>query len=273
MQEPAADSGLKYTSAPERRGRLMLLVEEQGFCAISELSAALEVSEMTVRRDVLRLTNEGKLRSVHGGVTTLAQGALVGSGDYRDRAGRMAGAKRAIAARAATLVGPGDIVAIDAGTTALELTRQLVRDQPVTVVTQSVPVMAMLLDSPHARMIGLGGELHHETQSLAGPAAISSLANLRVDRLFLAASGITSKGVYCGNDFDAVTKRALIDIADDVVLIADSSKFRSSSMVRVCALTAINRVVMDDGLTAAEQDLLRAAGISLTIVHPERDRT
>ncbi|HVX47186.1 MAG TPA: DeoR/GlpR family DNA-binding transcription regulator, partial [Mycobacteriales bacterium] len=227
-----SDGGLRYGGARARADRLLAQVREQGFCTIAELARQLGVSEMTVRRDVARLAAAGELRAVHGGVSTMAGRVLAEGTDYRERAGSMAAAKRAIAAAAVRLVTDGSTIAIDTGTTALELARLLPEELAVSVVTPSLPVMVELLSHPGVQVHGLGGDLHPVTQSFAGPATVAAIGELRVERLFLAANGIRGTGVYCGNGFDAVVKRALIDIADEVVLLADSSKFQTTAMVR-----------------------------------------
>lgn len=262
----AADQGLRYGGARARADRLLTRVREQGFCSIAELAQELGVSEMTVRRDVARLAATGELRAVHGGVSTAVSRVLAEGTDYRERAGSMAGAKRAIAAAAVRLVTGGSSVAIDTGTTALELARRLPAELPISVVTPSLPVMVALLPHRGARVHGLGGDLHPATQSFAGPATAAAIAELRVERLFLAANGIRGTGVYCGNGFDAVVKRALIDIADEVVLLADSSKFRTTAMVRICPLEAIQHAVVDDGIEPEQERMLTAAGVRVQVV-------
>lgn len=262
MTEPA-QKDLRYTSAPERRERMLELVEEQGFCAMSELSSALSVSEMTIRRDAQRLATEQRLRIVYGGVSVLPQSALLGTGDFRERATRMSDAKRSIACSAASLISSGDTIALDAGTTSLEVARVLPLGLQTTVITHSAPVVAALLDRPDIQMICLGGTLHHETQSFAGLNTTEPLTELRIGRLFLSASSIGSGGVYCGNDFDAVTKRALIAVSDEIVLVSDSSKFRSSASVRVCRLEGLDKAITDGELRESDERMLLEHNIGL----------
>lgn len=255
MKEPA-QIDLRYTSAPARRERILELVIEQGFCTMSELSNTLSVSEMTIRRDAQRLATGQRLRIVHGGVSVLPQSALLGTGDFRERATRMYDAKKGIAGSAANLVYPGDTIALDAGTTSLEVARALSSELQIKVITHSAPVVATLLNHLGTQMVCIGGTLHHETQSFAGPDTTEYLSHLRIGRLFLSASSIDSRGVYCANDFDAVTKRALIAASDEVVLVSDSSKFRSSASVRVCRLERLNKAITDNNLREADERML-----------------
>lgn len=266
------ENELRYTSAPARRGRLQRMVEEQGFCTIAELSKALGVSEMTIRRDVQRQVRDGLLRSVHGGVSAFGQSELMGS-KFSSRAVRSSSQKRAIALAAVGLVPDGGAVGLDSGTTTLELARVWPSERQATVVTNSIPSLLALHDDEQTRVMVLGGELQQRSQSLSGPMSLRSLEDLRLTVMFLAASSLNEKGVYCGNDYDAVTKRALIEIADRVVLLADSSKFSGSAMVRVCGFDAIDAVVIDDGLTGEQEEMFRSHGIDLQRVHAESEET
>ena len=263
---------LRYTSAPDRRAQLLQLVREQGYCTTTELAEAFAVSDMTIRRDIARLVQEGQLRSVHGGVTALSPHALIGS-DFRARMTRMGAAKQAIAERAVAFADGATVIAVDAGTTTLELVRCLRPSRRLKVVTHSLPVLQALLGNEKVDVMCLGGRLHHESQSFSGPTTLAALADLRLQVLFLAASSINEHGVYCGNDFDAVTKRALIDVSDEVVLLADSSKFELSAMVRVCPLETIDRIVVDDRLTDAQHAMLQEHGVEVVTVTPHQVTT
>jgi DeoR family transcriptional regulator of aga operon len=175
-----------------RRASILEMIDTQGYCTITELSEAFGVSEMTVRRDIAKLAEERGLRSVHGGVTSLAPAALYGS-SFLLRSDKRAEIKRQIAAAAVEFIAPSGIIAIDAGTTAADL--------------------IAVASSADVEVIGLGGTFHFESQSFSGPTTVRSIADLQIGTFFLGASGVNERGVFCGNDFDAVTKRALIEVS------------------------------------------------------------
>lgn len=250
-------SKLRYGSAPDRRERILALVVEQGFCSTTELVKALGVSDMTVRRDTQRLADGGLVRIVHGGVSVLPPGALEGSGDYEARGPLMAGAKQAIGRWAARRIKSGETFGLDAGTTLLEMARALPVNQPFTMVTHSAPAISEVLANRAAQVVCLGGDLHHETLSFAGTQTLEAISQLMIPTLYLAASGIGERGIFCANDFDAITKRALIEVSDRVILIADSSKFASTAMVRVCGLDAIDQMVVDEAILDEETEMLQ----------------
>jgi DeoR/GlpR family transcriptional regulator of sugar metabolism len=244
-----------YTSAPERRDRIVQLVTEHGYCTITELSHFFDVSEMTIRRDVSRLVSDDKLRGFHGGVGSFAPQDILGR-DYSHRDVEMAEAKRAIARRASEMVERDSVIAIDAGTTAAQMASYLPPGMQLRVVTHSLPVLSLLAGLPGAELICLGGVLHLESLSFLGPATLVAISYLQVDTLFLAANGLNERGAFCGTGLGAITKRALIDVAEHVVLVADSSKFSRSAMVKACGWDAIDTIVIDSGITEAQRSIL-----------------
>jgi DeoR family transcriptional regulator, aga operon transcriptional repressor len=236
-----------YASALDRRAQILELVERRGHCSVMELSRTFAVSDMTVRRDIQRLVGDGRLRGVHGGVTALSRNA-VGGTEFGVRASRARAAKRAIARRALDFLPESGAIAVDSGTTTLELANAIPLDSRVHVVTPSLAIVNALLGHEKLDVKSLGGTLHRKTLSFAGPATVAAIGELRVRTLFLAASGLTTDGIYCGNDHDAVTKRALMRVADEVILLVDSGKFSVSALVRSGSWEDIDRVVTDEGI-------------------------
>lgn len=253
---------LSYISAPDRRDGLVRFVGEQGYCTILELSQLFGVSEMTIRRDVARIVAEGRLRGFHGGVGSLSPLNMLGV-DYRARDLKMSEAKRAIAARALEGVAPRSVIALDAGTTGAQLAAMIPSDRHLTVITPSLAVVSRLATNAGVEVICLGGVLHRESLSFSGPSTLAAISNLQIETLFLAASGLNARGVFCGNGFDAITKRALIDVSGTVVLISDSSKFTTSAMVRTCEWDAIDRLIVDSGLRDVDEQMLAQYDIEI----------
>jgi DeoR/GlpR family transcriptional regulator of sugar metabolism len=246
---------LQYALAPERRARIMELVTSEGFCTIAELARALDVSEMTVRRDVLRLEGSQRLRRVHGGVTVLP-GEALSSSDFAVQSEVMVDEKRAIARAAVSLLDPGAQVAIDSGTTTYQLALILPENLDLTVASHSLPVLSALSSRKGVRVIGIGGELHPVTQDFSGLATNDAIANLHLSMLFLTTMGLTERGVFCASDHEALVKRKLVEVAERVVLLADSTKLSTSAMIRVCSLGDIDCVIMDDGISEQGRRML-----------------
>jgi DeoR family transcriptional regulator, aga operon transcriptional repressor len=255
---------MRYGSAPDRRKRILEFVVGEGFCSVGELAASLDVSEMTVRRDVARLEHEGRLRRVHGGITTLPREALSPSA-FGDRAADMRLPKQWIAQAALRLIDRGATIGLDAGTTTFELALIMPEHLNLTVATHSLPALTAFVSRKGVRVIGLGGQLQPATQDFVGLATQAAIADLSLSILFLAGRGITERGLFCGNDHEALVKRKLLEVADRVVLLADSTKFRSAAMVRVCPLEDIDAMVTDDDIRETEAAMIVEHGVDLVV--------
>lgn len=258
---------LRYNSAPERREEILRRIRDTGHASAPDLSADLDVSERTVRRDLQKLADLGLVELVYGGA--LAPTGITPRSPFGARSQARSGHKRAIAELALRFVEPGATIGIDAGTTTLELARLLPPDGDVTVVTHSLPAMAVLGERPGADLIGLGGYHHPPTQAFTGPDTIAAISRLRVHTFFLAASGLGRHGAYCGTPFDAEAKRAFIGIAERVVLLADSSKLRQTAPIPICDYARLDAIVTDDAITDAERrDLSSGAKLLIASAQP-----
>jgi DeoR/GlpR family transcriptional regulator of sugar metabolism len=260
---------MRYRGANARRAAMIELINELGFCSITDLCERLGVSRMTVRRDIQQLEEANLVRSTYGGVVPLTSQSTGTHFELRLR--QQATAKRAIARRAVELITQESsaIVGIDAGTSALEVARYLRPADGCTIVTHSLPVMNELCQRPHVEVIGIGGVLHPETQAFAGPTTIAALQRVRLTTLILTTSALRDGVMYCGNAFDADTKREMMRIADQVVLIADSSKFRKVAAFDIDDLSRVDTVITDSAATDSERASLTAAGARLILVDDE----
>ncbi|MER5455626.1 DeoR/GlpR family DNA-binding transcription regulator [Micromonospora sp. NPDC002389] len=249
---------LRYDGAPQRRTQIMAALRRSGFLSVTDLAEQLGVSPMTVRRDLRRLAERGEAVLVHGGVSLPPGGAAGPS--YLHRAQVNPEAKLVVGRAAAALVAPGDTIGVDSGTTAAAVAHCLPDDFDGCLVTHSVPVLAQMLGRPRVRVIGLGGEVLHENQAMVGFAALDLLQRMRVRMLFLGASAVDARGVYVRSEVELTAKHAVMEIADEVVLVADGSKFDASAPVRVCAFDRIDTLVTDVDLPPAVADAARRAG-------------
>jgi DeoR/GlpR family transcriptional regulator of sugar metabolism len=266
-ESEGAASALRYDSAPARRTFIIDLVRNSGFCSASELSRELGVSEMTVRRDIQRLAREGLARAVHGGVSAIA--TLPGPIDFRLRAAQRLPQKRAIARAALSRLDANSVVAFDAGTTTLEAARLLPPDLRITAVTHSLPVIATLAARNSIEVIALGGALHAETQSFAGPITVRALADLRVHTLLLGATSVRDAAMWCTNTYDAAIKRALVAIADRVILLVDSAKFDVTAVMKVADLAEVDIAITDTQAAPQALAMFAVAGVETVMVGEE----
>jgi len=238
--EPGA---MRYDTAPDRRRSILERVEGTGFVSVTELTRRLGVSDMTVRRDLRKLAEQGKVRIVHGGVSALRQS--LHSPAFTGRAEENSDAKQAIGTLAVAGLPATGTVAIDAGTTTYAAMQALPETFRGTVVTHSVPVMQLALARGLSRLVGLGGELLPDSQAFVGPRTVESTRGLRVDTLLLGAAAADEHGIYVSTDNERPTKLALMAIAQRTILLVDSSKFTTTAPVLLCDWSAITGVVSD----------------------------
>lgn len=258
------DQILRYESAPTRRERILDLVRESGYYSLAELSRDLGVSDMTVRRDVRKLAEQGLVNVVHGGVNAVTD--LLAPVDFRFRADQHMAAKRAIAIHALTLIPPGSVVGLDAGTTLVEVARRLPLDQHLTVVTHSLPAMAAVSRRPGVDLLGLGGTFYGEGQEFAGSLAHRLVSQLRIETFLLGTAAVREGRMWSTNGADVEMKQALMKAADRVVLLVDSSKFAYSALMMVAELSAVTTVVTDELATENAREAVLGAGVQLVVV-------
>lgn len=252
---------MKYRNAAGRLATIQSHVDAAGFLSIAELALAIGVSEMTIRRDIATLVASGRVRTAHGGVHSAGKVAVKES--FQERLRQNAGEKNKVAQLAVRLIGREDSIAIDAGTTTLRLLDHIPFDFAGSIVTHSVPVVAAAMDRGHFRTIALGGEILRENASMIGPLATEAASSLRVRRFFLGASAVDTRGVYVAADIERPTKKALMAIADEVILLADGAKFSRSAPVLLCELQELDFLVTDRPVTAAMASKLRECGVMI----------
>jgi DeoR/GlpR family transcriptional regulator of sugar metabolism len=258
------DTALRYESAPARRERILDLVRESGYYSLAVLSRDLGVSDMTVRRDVRKLAEQGLVNVVHGGVSAVTD--LMAPVDFRFRIDQHLAAKRAIAMHALTTIPAGAVVGLDAGTTVAEAARQMPIDKRLTVVTHSLPAMAVISRRPGINLIGLGGTFFREGQEFAGALARSLVSQLRLDILLLGAAAVRDGRMWSTNGADVEMKQALMRAADRVILLADSTKFAYSALMMVADLSALTAVITDELITDEAREAALRARAELVIV-------
>ncbi len=254
--------------ASQRRSIILDLVEEAGAVKVSELVERLGVSDMTIRRDIERLSSDGLLERVHGGALALGGTHSSEEPGFSAKSLLQLSQKKSIARAAATRVAPGSAIGISAGTTTFELARA-VKDVPqLTVVTNSVPVAQLLHESgAPGQTVVLTGGVRTPSDALVGPVAVAALRSLHVDLLFLGAHGVdATTGLTTPNLVESETNRALVASARHVCVLADSSKWGTIGLSTFADISEIDLFVTDNGLPERARAALSDAVGSLEIV-------
>lgn len=250
------------TPTETRRGRLLEFVRVRGFATLPELADALQVSESTVRRDLDALEESGSAKRTFGGAFYTGPSPQLPHFDRRQAT--QLEQKREIARLAATLIEEGDTILLDGGSTTYELARLLV-DRALQVVTNSLPVANLFTASDRADLVLVGGYVHTRTGVCLGPYANGMLTGLNVRRAVLSVSGINVRGYFNSNLLLVETERAMMAAADEVIVVADSSKFGHTSLALLCGLSDVHTVVVDSGIADDWRERLTAAGVRLMV--------
>lgn len=252
----------------ERRKVILEIVDTQNSVSVSDLCERLDVSEMTIRRDLRVLSDEGLIKRVHGGAVSRRGRSY--EPPYMIRATANLEQKRAVAQAAAQLVDKGDSIALDVGTTTLEMAKAISSISNVTVVTSSLPIANALCDSPNIRLILSGGVVRKQELSMIGHIARRAFKDFWVDKVFLGIGGIdVSAGLTEYNLEDALVKQAIIEHAEQIIVIADSSKFSRACFAWVAPLSSVHTLVTDWMVTSECVDELEQQGIEVIIAQPE----
>lgn len=259
--EIASDS--RHARQIARRKMIAEAVMAEGSMRIEDLVERFGVSLMTAHRDLDDLVSRGLLRKTRGVVSAAPTSLVDGSDAYR--ATRQAAEKRAIAEAAMRFVEPGQAVFLDDSTTALQMAPHLPSRAPLTVITNSLPLMGELTRMRDVTLIGLGGQFHHWCNAFIGSMTTGEISRLRADRVFLSLAAVTDDMVFHQSPEMVETKRAMIDSAAMRILLADHTKFERRALHAMGALTEFDVVVVDDGTPAHHVDRMRAKGITVVV--------
>jgi DeoR/GlpR family transcriptional regulator of sugar metabolism len=241
-----------------RASELVRVLRRDGRVDVAESAHAFGVAEMTIRRDLDALVSRGIARRVRGGaVSLLLRGDEL---PYAMREIEAVEAKRRVARAVAAAVQDGEAVALDSGTTALEVARALV-GRRLSVMAAALRAANTLAANGSVRLLQPGGEVRADELASVGPLAISTISSLRFDTAIICPCGLAG-GVLTAHDMDdAAVKQAMITSASRVIVAADSSKFGHAAMAVVCPLARADLVVTDTDASPAAIEELEAAGV------------
>lgn len=241
----------------ERHSHILRRLQEQGFVKVSDLAERLDVSEVTIRKDLRTLEERDLLYRTHGGASPSDPYVLDRPVD--EKAEERADEKRRIGRAAAALVEPGESVVLASGTTVLEVARALRTRRQLTVVTSALNVALALREATDAEVLLLGGMLRPSSVSVVGPYAEDMLGEHAVARAFIGVDGIDLEhGISTTHALEAQLNRAMIRSAQRTVVVADSSKFGRRGFRRICGLEQVDILITDEDapdsmVTAAEE--------------------
>lgn len=252
--------------APERHEAIATLVRQRGRVAVSEVASSFGVTTETVRRDLAHLERAGLIRRVHGGAVPVSSLSTVERG-MAERLGASSEQKDGIARAALRyLPSSGGSLVLDAGTTTGRLASILPTDRKLTVVTNSVPVAALVVGNPGLRLQLLGGRVRNTTHAAVGELTVNELQGFVVDVAFVGTNGVSAEyGLTTPDREEAMVKRAMVGCARQVVVLADSSKVGQTHLIRFADAGAVDVLVTDSGIDQDTQAELEAAGVEVVV--------
>jgi len=255
-------------NASDRHAQLIRLLKKRGYCSVVEMSQLLNVSPMTIRRDLHMLHEKQIAEVTHGGARFSASKRI--EPDFDIRTHEHLAEKQAIGKLAVErFIEEGDVVGIDSGSTTLEIVRNL-PNIPLTIVTHSLAAANVVAQNKRYSLIVLGGVLQHEANCLCGPQAIAALQTLYINKLFLSTSGLVAPdGLSCNNLADAEVKQALISSSRQTILCMDSSKVGRAYLARFATLNDIDTLITDNGISDESREAIERQQIEIITVSTE----
>ena len=248
----------------QRREKILDLIREDGHAKVVQLSKIFKVTEVTIRQDLEKLEKDGFVEREHGGAYLKNIGlnvkniALLNQDNLLEKA--------IIGRKALEYINDGDTIILDSGSTTTEIAKLINNFKNLTVITNSLNIALILGGVPEINLVVTGGEFKAPTLSLTGQKAADFFDGLHVDKLFLATAGITLKsGLTYPSISDIVVKRAMIESANEVYLVADSSKIGKSAFASLGALSLIDFLITDSKIREADSKMLQDNDIKIII--------
>lgn len=256
--------------ANDRERLILEAMQPTGFVSYRALEHLLNASPATIRRDLARLSDTGMIERVHGGArltardSATARPATLAGTPFDQSITQNLAAKQAIGRAAAALCAPGEGIMIDGGTTTLQMCPHL-DGLDLQVLTNSLHIVNALLPQPNTRILVPSGALFREQNIILAPAGEDSMPRFHAPKLFMGAAAVGLQGVMQADVVLVAAERRLIDRAEQVILLVDSSKFASRSGNIVCGLDEVDTIITDIGIPGEARCQLEALGVTILI--------
>lgn len=252
-------------SLPERHNRILMLLQQNGSISVTQLAELFKVSEVTIRKDLSYLEQQKKLYRTHGSAILISP--YISDRHVNEKEKKNVAEKQAIGAAAASLLSRDDSIIIASGTTMAFLAREIEPVGHLTVITAAVPVTSILSQNTHIDVIQLGGITRSSSVSVVGPFAEEMLGHFNCSKLFMGVDGIDMEcGLTTTNMLEATLNGAMMNAAQKVIVLADSSKFGRRGFSKICDVDSVDMIITDNKIQPHFLDQLRERGIEVTVV-------
>lgn len=251
--------------AEERRAILHNKLREDGYVQVTELADELGISSATIRRDLITLEKEGVCIRKRGGAVRTAHGVTMEL-PYEIKRRRNTDEKNRIATAALEFIDNGDTILLDAGSTTYALALLLHNRERITVVTHDLHIAVKLAAIPAINLICTGGIARQNVYTLEGTQVTDFIRNLRVDKTFIGADAIHPDGVIANVNIEEVPiKQAMINAAESVILLTDSSKFGTAGFAKVCDITDCDHIITDNAISKEFHEMIVKNNVDLIL--------
>jgi DeoR family fructose operon transcriptional repressor len=248
--------------AAERKIRLVELVKQHRVATVTALAAEFQVSEATIRRDLSEIEQEGFLKRTHGGV--ILDPSANHEPQVSQRLEEEKEQKARIGKAAAEMVQDGEHIILDSGTTTLYIAKNLVHRSNITVITNDINVAAELRDAKGVTVIVVGGILEPNSYMLNGMFALNALKTLHVQKYFLGTSAIHAKYGSTNTNVDVVeVKRAMIETAQEIIIVSDDTKIGKVTLHEVVPIKGIHKFITGKEASEVQLQGFRDAGVKV----------
>lgn len=248
----------------ERHQYILNKLNEAGYVNVQELSEQMNVSHVTIRKDLKLLEDKNLLFRTHGGGSKINPYTNDKPVAEKEKLNREE--KQLIAKAAAALIGHNDSIIIASGTTMLALARSIHPEKHLTVITSALNVALELSHHPHVDVLQLGGQLRQNSSSVMGPYAEQILADVSCGIFFMGVDGVdAATGLTTTSLMEARLNQKMIESAQITVVLADSSKFGKRGLGKICSLEQVQHIITDSGVSPSTVKLLEERGIKITI--------
>ena len=252
-------------SMTERHQSILDILQLQGGVSVTDLSQRLNVSEVTIRKDLTALEKQNKLYRTHGRAIPISP--YIGDRHINEKEKQFVMEKQAIGKAAAALIHEHDSILMASGTTILFAAKQLAEAKNITVITASVSVSSMLSQNKDIDVVQLGGLVRESSVSVVGSFAESMLKYFNCSQLFIGADGVDLEfGVTTTNMMEANLNRMMMDASQQIILLVDSSKFGKKGFSKICDLDKVDTIITDKNIPQKYLDSLTDLGIEMIIV-------
>ena len=239
-----------------RHTRLLNIVNEKKRVAVTDLARALDVSEVTIRKDLNLLEQKGLLHREHGFASMTASDDIANhlSFNYEQ--------KQRIAQRAAESIHNGETVMIESGSCCALLAEELAANRrDVTIITNSAFIAGYIRKQPNAHVILLGGEYQNESQVMVGPMIPACVKDFSVNKIFIGTDGLNENGFMSNDLMRAEAARSMSSSARQVIVLTESAKFRTTGVVSLLPLERISAVYTDNEADSQLLAMLNSKGV------------